>query len=169
MRGKGGQENASCTYKGVWKQTWGKWVAEYANPIVVSTSGWELSTPLTRQPLLTVLQHVSLAGIKVGCKQQIPFQQNSFLNYASSSSSNDLPQYHGNEGLVFKTKPEVTATGYPHGYNNSGVTSVMSNNNNVVDDNGNKVVKSEEGNMEEVWNILNINLPETDDSVGEIG
>ena len=35
---------------------------KYANQIVVRASGWELSTPLTRQPSLTMLQHVSCTG-----------------------------------------------------------------------------------------------------------
>ena len=34
----------------------------------------------------------------------------------------------------------------------------------IINDNANEVVKSEEGNMEGVWNNLNVNLLETDDS-----
>ena len=54
--------------------------------------------------------------------------------------------------------------GYPVGSTTAGITFVMNNDNNIINDNGNETVKSEEGTMEDVHKNLNINLLEIDDS-----
>ncbi|XP_027171870.1 dehydration-responsive element-binding protein 2D-like [Coffea eugenioides] len=191
-RGKGGPENASCTYKGVRQRTWGKWVAEIREPncgsrlwlgtfdtsheaaIAYDAAAYKLygdAAKLNLPHLFGRAQNIpdyftlNTSGGNESGVQPVPFQQNSLLNFASSSSSSyPVPQYQGNEGLFFEMNPNATATGYPTGTATVGITSVRNDNTNVIHDNGNEAVRSEEAPMKEVWNSLKSNLPETDDS-----
>ncbi|CAN0906512.1 Dehydration-responsive element-binding protein 2D [Linum grandiflorum] len=129
MRGKGGPENALCTYKGVRQRTWGKWVAEIREPnrgarlwlgtfdtshdaaLAYDAAARKLYGPDAKLNLphfnSPVPHHVPpLSLTSSSCTGPTPTQTaaslspNSFTTSSSSSSSNNGPTFTSNDDVA---------------------------------------------------------------------
>ncbi|KAI8003034.1 Dehydration-responsive element-binding protein 2D [Camellia lanceoleosa] len=162
MRGKGGPENASCTYKGVRQRTWGKWVAEIREPnrgsrVWLGTFGTSVEAAmaydsaarrlygpganLNLPELYAATTRFSISGTNIPINLH---QESSGLDSAGSSES---PL----SGLTNESVYAAAATSFPGG--DMGVESR----------NKERVGREERGD-DGFWRNLNAELPEFDDS-----
>ncbi|KAK3009726.1 hypothetical protein RJ639_013068 [Escallonia herrerae] len=172
MMGKGGPDNAACTYKGVRQRTWGKWVAEIREPNrgarvwlgTFETSdaaavAYDAAARKLYGPGATLnLPHKKKNppnNDQIMADPNPPMQMQSMVlqpnGPACSSSSSDQSPLSGlTEESLF----------YDHGYAIMGYGTVDTPHNNVEMVEDNELMGLQDG----LWGNLNANLPEFDDS-----
>nr|XP_025668372.1 dehydration-responsive element-binding protein 2D [Arachis hypogaea] len=108
MRGKGGPENASCTYKGVRQRTWGKWVAEIREP----NRGARLWLGTFETSHEAALAYDTAARKLYGpdAKLNLPLHHHHHSSSSSSSSSNSSQIQHNHPLInnIITTPPPAT-------------------------------------------------------------
>lgn len=145
MRGKGGPENAACTYKGVRQRTWGKWVAEIRGPnrgarLWLGTFDTSHEAALAYDAVARKLYgsdaKLNLPELCVGSSQySIPSVNFPVNPVKKEITSGDSPE-----------NPDVLSSGFSY-------ESRME-----------RVGENDVGILEGFWGNLNANLPEFDDS-----
>ncbi|XP_057504076.1 dehydration-responsive element-binding protein 2D-like [Actinidia eriantha] len=143
MRGKGGPENASCTYKGVRQRTWGKWVAEIREPNRGARL-W-LGTFDTAQEAAVAYDAAAQKLYGPNAKLNLPELPASIIHCSLGSSSSSSPTSGLGLGL-------------------SDVRDCCNNKWDVVESHHSERVGENDVGMDGFWGNLNANLPEFDDS-----
>ncbi|CAA7042625.1 unnamed protein product [Microthlaspi erraticum] len=135
MRGKGGPENASCTYKGVRQRTWGKWVAEIREPNRGARL-WLGTFDTSREAALA---------------------------YDSAARKLYGPEAHLNLPDSLKKHPETASSG--SSVSQSTPSSNTGGKSNEESPCSSNEMASSWGTREEIsWEHMNVDLPVTDDS-----
>ncbi|KAF7138688.1 hypothetical protein RHSIM_Rhsim07G0244000 [Rhododendron simsii] len=145
MRGKGGPENAACTYKGVRQRTWGKWVAEIREPNRGARL-W-LGTFDTSQEAAVAYDAAARKLYGTDAKLNLPELCGSHPQFSIPSAN-------------FPVSPVKKESGRDSPENPSNDPLLEFSDESRLE----RVGENDVGIMEGLWGNLNANLPEFDDS-----
>ncbi|KAJ4823873.1 hypothetical protein Tsubulata_030323 [Turnera subulata] len=170
MRGKGGPENALCTYKGVRQRTWGKWVAEIREP----NRGARLWLGT-----FNTSHEAAMAYDAAACKLYGSEAKLNLPELQPQMTTNQIspplplppppPPPHPHPQVLYNSSPTSTSSSNsPRVSDMSSYDSVMSSSSCESVESTGKVAESglqqEEAKDEYFWPNLNVNLPLLDDS-----
>lgn len=171
MRGKGGPENALCTYKGVRQRTWGKWVAEIREP----NRGARLWLGTFDTSHEAAMAYDAAARKLYGPEAKLNLPALDVDNQFPASSANTRFDQMGNESQIPHNSSPVCSSNSPliranyvtPAYNHAPI---MSLSNESIESSGkvseNEVSSGEnEDGIDGFWANVNVNLPLFDDSI----
>ncbi|CAK7346297.1 unnamed protein product [Dovyalis caffra] len=174
MRGKGGPENALCTYKGVRQRTWGKWVAEIREPnrgarlwlgTFDTSHEAAMAYDAAARKLYGLEAKLNLPELRVNNTQfpatpansqvaQITNQPYQLMyNCSPASTSSNTPSVESNEAtpILYNHDPIMS-------FSNESVDSIRKEAENEVD------FGRSDKEIKEFWANFNVNMP-FDDSI----
>ncbi|XVE94629.1 hypothetical protein REPUB_Repub02eG0025300 [Reevesia pubescens] len=173
MRGKGGPENALCTYKGVRQRTWGKWVAEIREPnrgarLWLGTFDTAHEAAMAYDAAARKLYgsdaKVNLPELRVNNPQYPPSSVNT--HQVAPIGNQTQNENNNSSGTCSSNSPIITRNNdlSPVYKNDSSVMSFPSENIDSLAENNAKFGQNEDG-IDGFWENISVNLPVLDDSL----